>query len=79
MKSARHVLLALLVLGAPTALRAQSGDNFGYTVNPGETNTVTITSYTGPGGAVTVPSNINDLAVTALAMVWILSSPSRAM
>jgi hypothetical protein len=36
---------------------------FNYSTNNG---TITITAYTGPGGAVTLPTNINGLTVTAI-------------
>ena len=36
---------------------------FNYTTNNG---TITITGYTGPGGAVTIPSTINGLPVTSI-------------
>jgi hypothetical protein len=50
-------LLLLLVL--PAAVQAQ----FIYTINNG---TVTITGYTGPGGAVTIPDTISGLPVTSI-------------
>jgi hypothetical protein len=56
MKRTWPFLLGLLLLAAPAA-QAQ----FTYTTNNG---TITITGYTGPGGAVTNPSAINGLAVT---------------
>ena len=37
--------------------------NVTYTTNNG---TITITGYTGPGGAVTIPSTINGLPVTSI-------------
>ncbi len=55
--------LCLLTRVAP-ALALQSGD-FTYELNPGNT-TVTITGYTGPGGAVTIPDNIISLPVTSI-------------
>jgi hypothetical protein len=51
------VLLLLLALSA--AVQAQ----FLYTITNG---TVTITGYTGPGGAVVIPSKINGLPVTSI-------------
>ncbi|MCX6927871.1 MAG: leucine-rich repeat domain-containing protein [Verrucomicrobia bacterium] len=50
-------LLALLTL--PAVVDAQ----FNYTTNDG---TISITGYTGSGGAVSIPSTINDLAVTSI-------------
>ena len=47
-----------LFLNVPAA-RAQ----FGYTSNAGG---VTITNYTGPGGAVNIPATINGLPVTGI-------------
>jgi uncharacterized delta-60 repeat protein len=53
------VLAALLLLSVPDVVQAQ----FNFTTNNG---TITITGYTGPGGAVTIPSAINDLPVTCI-------------
>jgi len=50
----------LLLLATPAALQAQ----FSYTTNAG--NTITITGYSGPGGAVTVPAFITGLPVTTI-------------
>ena len=47
-----------LLLAAPTAVQAQ----FEYTTNAD--NTLTITNYTGSGGDVIIPTNINGLPVT---------------
>jgi hypothetical protein len=54
------MLLLLLVLTLPAAVQAQ----FNYTDN-GD-GTATITGYTGPGGAVTIPGRINGLLVTGI-------------
>src|SRR4051812_19598578 len=51
--------LLLLFAGISNPLQAQ----FAYTVING---TVTITGYNGSGGAVTIPSTINGLPVTAI-------------
>jgi len=51
--------LLLLLLTLPAAVQAQ----YTYTTNNG---TITITGYTGPGGAVTIPSTINGLPVTTI-------------
>ena len=55
--TARWAILLLLVL--QTDVQAQ----FSYTTGNG---TITITGYTGPGGAVTIPNTINDLPVVAI-------------
>ena len=52
-------LLLLLLLTLPAVVQAQ----FNYTTNDG---TITITGYTGSGGAVTIPSTINGLPVTRI-------------
>ena len=54
---AKWVLLLLFAL--PPALQAQ----FSYVTNNG---TIIITRYTGPGGAVSIPSTTNGLAVTMI-------------
>jgi hypothetical protein len=64
--------LKLFVMGLafalPLAVPAQSGsgDNFDYTVNPGATNTITVTLYTGSDANVTIPTTINNLTVTTV-------------
>jgi hypothetical protein len=60
MKWILPALLGLLFLAAPTAVQAQ----FGYMTNAG--GTLTITNYTGAGGVVTIPTNINGLLVTSI-------------
>jgi hypothetical protein len=52
-------LLMLFLLALPAVVQAQ----FTYTTNNG---TITITGYTGPGGAVTIPSMTNGLPVTSI-------------
>ena len=52
-------LLGLLVFARPIALQAQ----YEYTTNA-DGISLTITGYSGPGGAVTIPDNINGLTVT---------------
>ncbi len=52
-------LLALLLLTAPAGVQGQ----FTSTTNAGA---ITIIGYTGPGGAVTIPTNINNLPVTSI-------------
>jgi hypothetical protein len=53
-------MLILLLLAAPVAVWGQ----FGYSTNAD--NTLTITGYTGPGGAVTIPTNISGLTVSSI-------------
>jgi hypothetical protein len=59
----------LLLLRMPDAAQAQ----FTYTTNDG---TITITGYTGLGGAVIVPSAINGLPVTSIGLAAFLYSIS---
>ena len=59
MKAIWRIVFGLLLLAAPIA-RGQ----FTYTTNNG---TITITSYTGPSGAVTIPSSITGLPVNSIA------------
>jgi hypothetical protein len=54
-----RLLPLLLLLTLPAAVQAQ----FNYTTNNGA---ITITGYTGHGGAVTIPDTINGLPVTAI-------------
>jgi hypothetical protein len=61
MKWILPALLGLLLLAAPAAVQAQ----FGYMTNAD--GTLTITNYTGAGGAVTIPTtNITGLLVTSI-------------
>jgi hypothetical protein len=53
------LLSLLLVLALPAVVQAQ----FNYTTDNG---TITITGYTGPGGAVAIPDTINGLPVTRI-------------
>ena len=53
------MLLRCCCLALPAAVQAQ----FTYTTNNG---TITITGYTGSGGAVTIPGTINGLPVTSI-------------
>ena len=55
-----RILPLLLLLMLPAAVQAQ---DFTYTTNNGA---ITITGYTGPGGAVTIPDMINGLPVTSI-------------
>ncbi len=55
------VLLVLLLLVVPAAVKAQ----FIYTTNADGVS-LTITGYTGTGGAVTIPTTVGSLTVTAI-------------
>ncbi len=68
MRGTIPALLGLLLLAAPAVVQAQcgSGDNFDYTINPDETNTIAITGYTGTNVALVIPANINNLLVTSI-------------
>jgi BspA type Leucine rich repeat region (6 copies) len=52
-------LLATVLFALPAVVQAQ----FNYTTNNGA---ITITGYTGSGGDVTIPDNINGLPVTII-------------
>ena len=65
--------LVLFLLAAPTFVEAQSGsgDGYNYTINPANTNTITIDAYIGfdftPVPAVVIiPTNIDNLLVTGI-------------
>jgi hypothetical protein len=68
MKRTITALFGFLLLATPAAVEGQSGsgNGFDYTINPDDTNTITITNYTGPGGAVIIPTNINGFTVTRI-------------
>jgi len=53
---------SVIALGMPAGAQAQ----FGYMTNADDTNTITITNYTGPGGVVTIPTNINGLNIASI-------------
>ena len=57
------VLLAAL-LAAPAKVIAQDTQDYDYVTNAD--NTITITLYTGLGGAVAIPSTITSLSVTLI-------------
>jgi len=57
---ATRLLSLLLLLLLPGAVQAQ------YTYTTNSDNTITITGYTGSGGAVTIPSTINGYPVTSI-------------
>src|ERR1700690_1141894 len=59
MKTKRNLIQVCLLLALPAAVQAQ----FIYTTNNG---TITITGYTGPGGAVAIPDTISGLPVTSI-------------
>src|SRR5258708_15303861 len=59
LRTACALRLMLLLLTLPAVVQAQ----FNYTTNNG---TITITGYTGPGGAVVIPETINGLPVTRI-------------
>jgi hypothetical protein len=61
MKKVIHALLVLPLLAVPKEAQAQ----YTVTTNAGGSS-VSITKYSGPGGAVTIPTNINNLPVTAI-------------
>jgi hypothetical protein len=56
---ATKLMVLLLLLMLPIIVQAQ----YDYTTNNG---TITITRYTGSGGAVTIPGTMNGLPVTTL-------------
>jgi len=55
----RFLLLLLLLFALPALVQA----HYNYTITNG---TITITGYTGPGGAVAIPSTIDGLSVTRI-------------
>ena len=55
----KNIALALALLALPAVVQAQ----FNYTTNNGA---ITITGYTGPGGAVDIPDTINGYPVTSI-------------
>lgn len=57
---AARLLALLLLLALPAAVR---GEDYTYITNNGS---ITITKYTGPGGAVIIPSTINNLPVSTI-------------
>ena len=56
-------LATLFFCTLPISARAQ---DYTYTTNSTDTNTITITGYIGAGGAVDIPSNILDRTVTSI-------------
>jgi|SRR5665213_371300 len=59
----RRSLIQICLLAAVLALPAVAQAQFIYTTNNGA---ITITGYTGSGGAVTIPATINGLPVTSI-------------
>jgi len=58
-------LTLLFLLGLPSPTIAQTGQYGDFTWSQSWTN-ITITGYTGSGGAVTIPDKINNLPVTSI-------------
>lgn len=67
--SASPILPLLLLFGLPATTQAE---DYAYTTNNG---TITITKYTGPGGAVTIPGIIKGLPVTRIGVWAFFPSP----
>jgi hypothetical protein len=61
MKTFCRTMLPVLLLTLPAVVRAQ----FKFTTNNGS---ITITAYTGSGGAVSIPDMTNGLQVTSIGM-----------
>lgn len=57
------LFLTIAVIGLALFTLSVNGEDFTYTTNNG---TITITGYTGTGGAVTIPETINGLPVTSI-------------
>jgi hypothetical protein len=68
MKESLAILLGVLLLISTEAVQAQ----WEYSTNADGT-TLTITNYTGPGGDVTIPTNINGLTVISIGQQAFLS------
>ncbi len=63
MKNTLLALLGTILLTTPLAATAQQFGDFTYT---SDGSAITITGYTGPGGAVTIPGTISGLPVTRI-------------
>ena len=63
MKNTLLALLGFTLLADPLAATAQQSGDFTYS---SDGSTITITGYTGPGGAVTIPATITGLPVTTI-------------
>ena len=65
MKTKRNLLQIRLLVALLLALPAVAQAQLTFTTNA-DGITLTITGYTGSGGAVTIPTNINGLKVTSI-------------
>ena len=63
MKNTLLALLGCILLSTPLAATAQQFGDFTYS---SDGSAITITGYTGPGGAVTIPATIVGLPVTTI-------------
>ena len=63
MKKNLFVLLGLVLLSTPLAVTAVQYGDFTYSTDG---SAITITGYTGTGGAVAIPNTINGLPVTSI-------------
>ena len=63
LKNTLFALLGFILLSTPLAATAQQSGDFTYT---SDGSAITITGYTGPGGAVTIPATIAGLPVTCI-------------
>ena len=63
MKNTLLALLGFILLADPLAATAQQSGDFTYS---SDGSAITITGYTGPGGAVTIPDTIIGLPVTTI-------------
>ena len=61
----RSYFLVLALLASVHQAAAQQSGDFSYT---SDGSAITITAYTGPGGAVTIPATITGLPVTAIGL-----------
>lgn len=73
MKNTLLALFSVILLSTPLAANAQQYGDFTYTSDGAA---ITITGYTGPGGAVTIPATITALPVTAIADFAFQNKPS---
>jgi hypothetical protein len=72
MKNTPLALLSLILLSTPLVSTAQQSGDFTYT---SDGSAITITGYTGPGGAVTIPDTVAGLPVTTLGDYAFLNQP----
>ena len=63
MKKTLLTLLGFILLSTPLVTTAQEFGDFTYS---SDGSAITITGYTGPGGAVTIPATITGLPVTGI-------------